>query len=253
MEQEELKDLLEELHERYNRVDFIACDPISVPHSFSRKEDIEIAGFFAAIMAWGQRSQIIKNANLLMDLMDRAPFDFVHNASKKDLSRLDKFYYRTLKSVDVCFFIEVLKRLYRQSSLEILFSDSYKRSGDLKDGLITLHSYFLGCEHQQRSMKHIANAEKGSSAKRLNMFLRWMIRSDIRGVDFGIWENIPASALYIPLDVHSGRVARDLEILKRKHNDWKAVVELTSNLRLFDPADPVKYDFALFGFGIDSK
>ena len=251
LKQSELKELLEELHDKYNRIDFIAMDPISIPHSFTRKEDIEIAGFFAATLAWGQRSQIIKNAKFLMELMEYSPYEFVSHASKNDLKRLDKFYYRTFKSVDALFFVSATREIYKQGGLENIFSTAYREKGSLRAGLLNLYEVFSSVQHEERSMKHIANVQKGSSAKRLNMFLRWMVRSDNRGVDFGLWKGVPASALYIPIDVHSGRIARELNLLSRKQNDWKAVVELTESLKVINPEDPIKYDFALFGFGVN--
>lgn len=246
----EYKDLLEELFNKYNRSDFISDDPISIPHRFTKKEDIEIAGFFSAILAWGQRKQIIKSAGQLMDLMDNAPFDFIQNSDEADIEQLKRFYYRTFQYADLEFFIRVLKDLYiNRGGLESLISEAYLKSHDIKNALVFLFETFENKPHLIRSMKHVANISKGSSAKRLNMFLRWMVRSDNRGVDFGIWKKIPSSALYIPLDVHSGRVARELGLLNRKQDDWKAVEELTGVLKKFDSADPVKYDFALFGAG----
>jgi uncharacterized protein (TIGR02757 family) len=248
----ECKELLDELSDRYNRPSFIGCDPISVPHSFNIKEDIELSAFLTAIISWGQRSQIIKKASLLMEMTDNAPFDFVVNSNDNEINRLATFYYRTFQFSDLEFFVKTLKSIYLQDGgLENLISAEYLKSGSLKEALILLFRKFECQPHQLRSMKHIANVAKGSSAKRLNMFLRWMVRSDNRGVDFGLWKQIPASALYIPLDVHSGRVARELKLLVRNQDDWKAVEELTNMLRKFDPTDPVKYDFALFGAGED--
>ncbi len=253
LEKPEIKELLELLHDRYNCAAFIDEDPISVPHSFSKKEDIEIAGFFSATLAWGQRSQIVKNARLLMNLMDGAPAEFVCGASEEELKRIDRFYYRTFKATDLRFFIRTLRLIYFQGGLERIFSEAYQKQHTLEAGLIALHQFFCCTTHEARSMKHLANVGEGSSAKRLNMFLRWMIRHDKRGVDFGLWKTIPASALYLPLDVHSGRTARELLLLNRKQNDWKAVVELTENLRQFDANDPARYDFALFGAGVDKN
>jgi len=245
------KQLLEELHDKYNRPNFIKEDPIVVPHSFSLKEDIEISGFLTAILAWGQRGQIIKNANYLMNLMDNAPADFVKTSSQKEQERLQKFYYRTFKGVDARFFIYSLKDIYiNRGGLEKVFTTPYQKTNNLINAIINLYNIFSSIPHQKRSMKHIANVSKGSSAKRINMFLRWMVRKDSRGVDFGLWNDIPSSALYIPLDIHSGRTARELNLLKRKQNDWKSVDELTQALRNYDSLDPVKYDFALFGAGI---
>lgn len=254
MKFKEKKEILETLFDKYNRISFIESDPISIPHQFSLKEDIEISGFLSASLAWGQRNQIIKNGKYLLSLMDNAPYDFVVNSGSNDLAVLDRFYYRTFKSEDTVFFIQALKFIYLNcGGLEKLFTDSFKNSFDIKPGLVRLYHVFSKIPHKNRSMKHIANVEKGSSAKRLNMFLRWMVREDNRGVDFGIWHGIPSSALYIPLDIHSGNTARELKILWRKQNDWKSVLELTQALRNFDPEDPVKYDFALFGAGVDQK
>ncbi len=252
MNSTDIKGLLEELHDRFNRVDFIENDPISIPHSFTKKEDIEIAGYLSAILAWGKRSQIILKANSLMELMDNAPHDFVINANNKELTRLNSFYYRTFQAVDAHFFIVALKHIYKEcGGLETLFTSEYQKTKGIESGLKRLFSVFEGLPHEQRSMKHIANISKGSSAKRLNMFLRWMVRKDNRGVDFGLWDSIPMSALYLPLDVHTGRTARELKLLLRKQNDWKSVEEVTFKLRTFSPMDPVKYDFALFGAGIE--
>jgi uncharacterized protein (TIGR02757 family) len=249
---EEQKDILAELHDRYNRLSFIEEDPISIPHSFSVKEDIEISGFLTAIIAWGQRAQILKKSRQLMQMMDNSPCDFVLHASEEELKRLSSFYYRTFKSVDLFFIIRVLKRIYSSSiGLEEIFTSEFTNTGSVESGLIKLYKIFHQTEHENRSMKHIANISKGSSAKRLNMFLRWMVRKDGRGVDFGIWKNINSSALFVPLDVHTGRTARLFGLLERKQNDWKAAKELTNNLREFDLNDPVKYDFALFGAGVN--
>lgn len=251
LHQEELKELLNELYERYNRVEFIDNDPISIPHAFTEKEDVEISGFFAAILAWGQRAQIMRSAKWLLDIMDNSPYDFVINAGSADLQRLNKFYYRTFQSVDAVFLVKALRKIYSNGGLESLFTQTFDNTGSVKDCLIMLHKVFDSVPHEIRSMKHVANVQKGSSAKRLNMFLRWMVRNDNRGVDFGLWSGIPSSALYIPLDVHTGNSARALGILQRKQSDWKSVEEITSQLRIFDSNDPVKYDFALFGAGIE--
>lgn len=246
-----MKEILEELHDRFNRTHFIECDPISIPHRFSKKEDVEISGFLSAILAWGQRSQIILKASQLMELMENSPADFVRNSSEEELSKLNTFYYRTFQGVDALFFIRVLKYIYNDmGGLESVFSSQFVKFGNVESGLQKLHQIFESIEHEQRSMKHIANIAKGSSAKRLNMFLRWMVRKDNRGVDFGIWNSIPMSKLFLPLDVHSGRTARELNLLKRKQNDWNSVVEVTNALKELDAEDPVKYDFALFGAGI---
>jgi uncharacterized protein (TIGR02757 family) len=253
LNKKEIKDVLEELHDRYNQPAFIESDPVSIPHYFTRKQDIEIAGFFSATLAWGQRSQIIKNANFLMRIMDYEPYEFIANASQSEFKKLDKFYYRTFKSVDAVFFVRVLKEIYKQGGLEHFCGSEFKNTGSVKLILIKLFEKFQEVPHELRSMKHIANVQRGASAKRLNMFLRWMIRDDKRGVDFGLWKEIPPSELFIPLDTHSGATARKLNLLQRKQNDWKAVEELTMALRNFDIEDPVKYDFALFGYGVNLK
>ncbi len=251
MQFEDKKNLLEELHDKFNRIEFIEKDPICIPHQFKNKEDVEISGFFSAILAWGQRSQIMLKAESLMGLMDNSPAAFVREASSLELTRLKTFYYRTFQSVDAVFFVLALRHIYKnEQGLEHLFSRSYAETGALEQGLIRLYEIFDSVPHEKRSMKHLANISKGSSAKRLNMFLRWMIRKDKRGVDFGLWD-IPASVLYLPLDVHTGRTARELNLISRKQNDWKSVIEATENLKKFDAQDPVKYDFALFGAGIE--
>ena len=245
---------LEERVELYNRPEFIAEDPISIPHGFSRKEDIEIAGFLTALISWGRRPAILKTANSLMDFMDHAPGDFIVNHTDSDLKRLSQFVYRTFNSSDLLFLIEALHRLYKEEGgLETVCNRAFQATGNIKGLLTGLRKTLLQTEHLNRSEKHLAAPEKGSAAKRLNMFLRWMVRQDEKGVDFGIWKEIPMAALMIPLDVHSGNTARKLGLLKRKQNDWKAVEELTAALRQFDPGDPVKYDYALFGAGIYEK
>lgn len=248
----DVKEILEELYERFNSKSFIENDPISIPHQFSKKEDVEIAAFLSATLAWGQRSQIILKANQLMGLMDFEPYSFVSSASDKEINRLSNFVYRTFQPVDATFFVKALKDIYlNHGGLEKVFTINYKAHGDIYYGLIKLHQLFLGIPHEKRSLKHIANVGRNSSAKRLNMFLRWMIRKDKRGVDFGLWESIPPSGLYLPLDVHTGRTARLLGLLNRKQNDWKSVVEVTKALANIDPEDPVKYDFSLFGAGVE--
>ncbi len=246
---QELYDLLEEKADLYNRLSFIETDPISIPHLFTRKEDIEISGFLTATIAWGQRKTILKNAEALMKRMDLAPFDFIRNASPKETSALKNFKHRTFNGTDLAFFLQALKNIYSsRGGLEKIFS----AKAEMKDAIINFRDAFFSIKHPARTRKHVSNPEENSSAKRINMFLRWMARKDKRGVDFGLW-NIPASRLMCPLDVHSGNVARKLGLLKRKQDDWKAVEELTARLRRFDPADPVKYDFALFGLGAFEK
>lgn len=254
MNRNEIKDFLEEKYLKYNCPDFIIDDPVSIPHLFTKKEDIEIAGFFSAIIAWGQRSTIIKNARKLVDLMEDEPYRFILESSKKDLECFNNFYHRTFNGIDARFFIESLKNMYKNySGMEEVFNKGFETNNSVYSAIKYFRQFFLKQNCPLRTRKHIANVSNGSSAKRLNMFLRWMVRKDKAGVDFGIWEKIPATALMLPLDVHTGNVARKLDLLNRKQNDWKAVEEVTANLRKFDPNDPVKYDFALFGLGIYEK
>ncbi|MBN1951825.1 MAG: TIGR02757 family protein [Bacteroidales bacterium] len=250
----ELYELLEEKYKLYNRIDFIENDPISIPHRYSGRENIEISGFLAATLAWGQRKSIIKSASRLLNLLGNDPLDFLLSAGEDDFSRLDHFVHRTFNGTDAVFFIRSLANIYRNhQGLSSIFMNAYREVGDIAAGLKNFREVFFSLPHEGRTLKHLADIRKGAAAKRLNMYLRWMVRNDDRGVDFGIWKEIPASALFIPLDVHTGRVARQLGLLERKQNDWKAVVELTDSLRAFDPSDPVKYDFALFGMGVSDE
>ena len=251
MELEAIKEFLDAKYDQYNRTEFIETDPIRIPHTFSEPNDIEIAGFFAAVIAWGQRTTIIKNGLQLLQLMDNQPYDFILNSSVSDFKYFRNFKHRTFSYVDTVYFIKSLKNIYNtHGSIKIVFEKNYKQSGDLKNAIIDFRKIFFEIPYPYRTLKHIPDINKRAAAKRINMFLRWMIRKDNRGVDFGIWHNIPGSALYIPLDVHTGNVSRKLGILKRKQNDWLAVEELTNILRKFDRNDPVKYDFALFGLGV---
>jgi len=252
-----LKEFLDEKYDKYNRLDFIESDPVSIPHRFTKKEDIEIAGFLAATIAWGQRVTIINNANRLMNLMDNAPHEFVLNAKAKDLKRFDDFVHRTFNGVDAVFFMRSLQHIYKKhGSLERVFSAFQQQEPAVTlNSIMHFREVFFSIPHPARTGKHVSNPGENSSAKRLCMYLRWMVRNDKRGVDFGIWKNesINASHLMCPLDVHSGNVARKLGLLTRTQNDWKAVEELTASLRKMDPNDPVKYDFALFGLGVFEK
>jgi uncharacterized protein (TIGR02757 family) len=251
---DQLKNFLDEKYNQFNCTSFIESDPISIPRQFSRKEDIEIAAFLSATIAWGQRPTIIRNANKLIHLMDGEPFEFLTRTAIEDPVRFESFVHRTFNGVDCYYFMQALSVIYREhGGLETLFSDGYAIDGTVKTAIIYFRERFLSFDPQHRTEKHIANPAKGSSAKRINMFLRWMIRPSVNGVDFGLWNSIPTSSLMMPLDVHSGNVARKLGLLQRTQNDWKAVEELTANLRLFDPLDPVKYDFALFGLGAFEK
>ncbi|MCX6239443.1 MAG: TIGR02757 family protein [Bacteroidia bacterium] len=251
---EELKNFLDEKYNQFNCTSFIESDPISIPRRFSRKEDIEIAAFLSATIAWGQRPTIIRNANQLMQLMDGEPYEFLTQTAIEDPERFDSFVHRTFNGIDCLYFMRALSSIYRKyGGLEKLFSDGFAIDGTVKTAIIHFREQFLSFDPQHRTEKHIANPAKGSSAKRINMLLRWMVRPSVCGVDFGLWNSIPVSALMMPLDVHSGSVARKLGLLRRTQNDWQAVEELTTTLRLFDPSDPVKYDFALFGLGAFEK
>jgi uncharacterized protein (TIGR02757 family) len=235
----------------YNTPSFIQTDPIIVPHMFEMKEDIEIAGLLTATIAWGQRSTILKNAIKLMRVMDNKPYEYTINAGLDDLKPLEHFIHRTFNGSDCVFFIKSLRNIYQSfNGLEAIFTKGYHDKDCIEGALENFRDVFFSLQHQKRTEKHVSNVRANASCKRLNMFLRWMVRKDDKGVDFGIWKNIPPSALHIPLDVHSGHVARGLGLLQRKQNDWKAVKELTATLREFDPDDPVKYDFALFGMGV---
>jgi len=248
---EELLKLLDYKVAQYNNVEFISTDPVSIPHMFTSKEDIEISGFLTSIISWGRRPAILKSAKKLMNLMDNAPFDFLMNSSDIEYSRFQSFVYRTFNSDDCLFMVTALRNIYKNNgSLELVATKAFKTNSKIIDVITGLRDAILDTPHLKRSEKHLGNPLTGSAAKRINMYLRWMIRNDNKGVDFGIWNDIPASALMCPLDVHSGNVARRLGLLTRKQNDWKAVVELTNSLRTFDANDPVKYDYALFGVGV---
>jgi uncharacterized protein (TIGR02757 family) len=249
---QEIKDFLDMKVNQYNNSTFIEDDPVSIPHAFSRKEDIEIAGFFAATFAWGNRKSIVKTAFRLMQWMDNAPFDFIMNAGQNEIERLNNFKYRTFDGTDCQFFVHSLRNIYAEHhGLEQVFLKGFQQNQLIKEAIETFKDVFFEIPHPMRTTKHVANPATGSAAKRINMFLRWMVRNDAHGVDFGIWNQIPMSALMIPLDLHCGNTARQLGLMQRTQNDWKAVEELTAQLRIFDPADPVKYDFALFGMGVN--
>lgn len=252
-----LKHFLDDRVEQYNKTSFIADDPISIPHRFSKKQDIEIAGFFAAVFAWGNRRTIINKCNLLMELMDGSPYDFCLHHTNGDLKKMRGFVHRTFNEVDLFYFIKFLNLHYQQhASLETAFFNVHTLGKDavIEIGLNYFFEYFFSLPQvPARTRKHLAAPKKKSACKRLNMFLRWMVRNDPSGVDFGIWKKIKPSALICPLDVHVARVARDLGLLKRKQNDWMAALELTEGLRAFNPDDPVRYDFALFGLGVNNN
>jgi uncharacterized protein (TIGR02757 family) len=246
----DIKEFLEEKYLQYNNRSFIETDPIQIPHRFTKKEDIEIAGFLAATIAWGQRKSIITNSKKLMEWMDNSPHDFILDHSIKELEPFKKFVHRTFNGTDCIFFIQSLNNLYKKhGGLEGAFSKGLKKNENIKHSISGFRELFLEIKHEKRSEKHISNPIAKSSAKRLCMYLRWMVRKDKRGVDFGIWNKISASQLCLPLDIHTGNVSRKLGLLKRKQDDWQAVEEITSVLKQFDPKDPVKYDFALFGLG----
>ena len=252
MTQGEIKELLEEKYLEYCRPEFIESDPIQIPHMFSSKQDIEISGLISATIAWGQRPTIIKNSKSIMKRMGNEPYRFAMEHSLNDLKALDGFVHRTFNSDDLKQFILSLKHLYSEhESLEEVFMNGTQK-GDLNLGNSISHfkKEFFNTPHQKRTQKHVSDPLKGSAAKRICMYLRWMVRPNDRNVDFGIWNRIPTSVISCPLDVHSGRNARDLGLLTRRQNDWKAVVELDSSLRKLDSNDPAKYDFALFGMGV---
>lgn len=253
MKKTEIKAFLEEKVQQYESFDFIEVDPILIPHQFSQKEDIEISGFLAATIAWGNRKSIINNAQKMMGLMDQAPYDFILNHKENDLQRFEGFVHRTFNADDLRYFIKALRYIYQEhQGLEQLFS-RYAKPRNLQGAIHHLKQVFFSLPHQQRTQKHVSDPLKGSAAKRLNMYLRWMVRSNKNGVDFGIWKSLHPRQLSCPLDVHSGNVARKLKLLKRKQNDGKALAELDKSLRKMDPEDPVKFDYALFGLGVFEK
>jgi len=248
----ELRDFLEERAAFYNRPDFIALDPISIPHSYRERQDIEIAGFFAAVLAWGQRVTIVRKCKELMERMDSAPYQYITQHQDGDLKSLEGFKHRTFNTTDTLYFVAFLHWFYHgHRSLEEAFSVE-PHDKTVEQGLARFHNLFFSLEaFPERTRKHVATPERKSTCKRLNMYLRWMVRNDRRGVDFGIWTNISPAQLICPCDLHVDRVARKLRLIKRRQTDWLTAVELTDNLRKLDPDDPVKYDFALFGLGID--
>lgn len=251
-----LKDFLDEKVEKYNQPGFITLDPISIPHRFSKKEDIEISGFFAAILAWGQRKTIINKCIELFHLMDNAPHDFLLNHQETDLKPFLKFKHRTFNDVDTLYFIHFLAEFYRNyDSLEEVFILGQNNQLDAMELiLVRFHQFFFSLpDSPGRTKKHIATPARKAACKRINMYLRWMVRSDDKGVDFGLWKKISPSQLICPCDLHVDRVGRKLGLITRKQTDWLTAVELTQKLREFDPEDPVKYDFALFGLGIEEK
>jgi uncharacterized protein (TIGR02757 family) len=245
-----LKDFLDRKADEYNQPSFITSDPVSVPHLFTKKQDIEIAGFFAAIFAWGNRTTIIQKSKELMKLMDMAPHQFVRQHAEKDLKKLMHFKHRTFNTTDLLYFIQFLQHHYgRHDSLEPAF-----KGKTVEQSLDYFYTYFFSLEDAPaRTHKHIASPAKHSTCKRLNMYLRWMVRKDDRGVDFGIWKNKSASELICPIDVHVARVAKRFGLIQRNQVDWQTAIELTTYLRTLDAKDPARYDFALFGLGVMEK
>ena len=249
----ELRDFLDAKVIQYNNPQFLDSDPIQVPHLFTKKEDIEISAFLTSTIAWGNRKSIINNARYLMDLLDNDPLNFVLFHKESELMKLEPFVHRTFNHIDLVYFIKALRYIYKQhGGLEAIFSQ-HTTDISTQPAISKFKLTFFELTHPKRTTKHISDPAKGSAAKRLNMFLRWMVRDNSTKVDFGIWKSISPDLLSCPLDVHSGNVARKLGILHRKQNDSKAVYELDSFLRKMDPLDPVKYDFALFGLGVFEK
>lgn len=252
----DLKSFLDQKVSQYNTLDFISLDPISIPHRFSKKQDIEIAGFFAATLAWGQRKTIIQKCLELMTMMDHAPHDFILHHKEQDLKPFLKFKHRTFNDVDTLYFLEFFSWYYRNhKSLEDAFTIGWTDKVEVMEKLlINFQQFFFQLpEAPQRTRKHVATPARKAACKRINMFLRWMVRKDERGVDFGIWTKIKPSQLICPCDLHVDRVGRKLGLIERKQTDWLTAIQLTEKLREFDPEDPVKYDFALFGLGIEEK
>jgi len=251
MTHSELKEFLDEKVDLYLRADFVGDDPISIPHQFEKKEDIEISAFLSATIAWGRRAMIMKNAKRMMLIMDNSPYDFIMNASDKEIKNSLDFCHRTFQGIDLHTFIQGLRNIYQNhNGLEACF---YTNKEDMSKGISDFKKTFFSIEHPLRSEKHISDPLRGSAAKRLIMFLRWMVRSNKEGVDFGIWKSLNPAQLSCPLDVHTANVGRKLGLIKRKANDWKTVKELDVHLRKFCPEDPAKYDFALFGLGVYEK
>ncbi|MFB9841697.1 TIGR02757 family protein [Mucilaginibacter ginsenosidivorans] len=249
-----LKAFLDSKVEQYNQPDFIKNDPVSIPHLFSKKQDIEIMGFWAATLAWGQRFTIINKCKELIGLMDGAPHDFIINHQEPDLKKLLRFKHRTFNDIDTLYFISFFKHHYSQhDSLEDAFIPPSPLKG-VEESLNYFRSYFFSLQdYPNRTKKHVSAPSQKSTCKRLNMFLRWMVRKDSSGVDFGIWNKLKPADLIMPCDLHVDRVARKLNLITRKQTDWQTAIELTEQLKEFDPSDPVKYDFALFGLGIEER
>lgn len=251
---ENIKSFLDEKILLFNRAEFIGTDPIQVPALFTTKENIEIAGFLAATLAWGQRPTIIRNALKLVALMNNNPVEFLLNTPEEEWNEFLGFKHRTFNGTDCVYFLKSLKNIYQNhGGLEQVFTNGFRNGNSIFSALVHFRKVFFELEHERRTEKHVSDVERGAAAKRLNMYLRWLVRTDQSDVDFGLWKHIPASALMLPLDVHTGNVARKLGLLTRTQNDWRAVEEITARLRDFDRDDPVKYDFALFGLGVFEK
>lgn len=255
LSQRRLKELLDNAHRRFATPDFVADDPLQVPRSFADRGNAEVIGFLTATIAWGQRRTIIANALRLAELMDHAPLDFVLHASPADLRPLDRFVHRTFNGTDLRYFVRALRHLHlAHGGLEDAFlPDDPAAPWIAAEAIHRFKQRFFALRHPARTTKHVADPLKGSNAKRLNMYLRWMVRPATHGVDLGLWTRIPTAQLMVPLDVHTGHVARALGLLHRTQDDWKAVEELTAALRRLDPVDPVKYDLALFGLGVEGS
>lgn len=250
MTNSELKDLLEGLHDKYNRSEFIPGDPISIPHRFTERADREIAGFFAATIAWGNRKAIVGNGLRMMHYMDDAPAAFVRDASERELTQLSGCVHRTFNGADFRDFVLALRSMQeRFGGLGAFFENRYESVQSIPAVFAEFRREFFGAEHAARCEKHVSDITKGAACKRLCMYLRWMVRRDDRGVDFGLWTRIPMSALYLPVDVHAGNMGRELGLLTRRQNDWRAVEQVTAALREFDPEDTIRYDFSLFAPG----
>ncbi|MEG0032677.1 MAG: TIGR02757 family protein [Mucinivorans sp.] len=254
MTNSELKEHLDFLAQKYNCPEFIDNDPISIPHSFSSQGDIEISAFLVSTIAWGNRKMIVGNGHKMVERMDGAPEDFVLNASPTELDALNGFVHRTFNDFDFRYFVLALRRICTTyGSLGDFWQGDYLQTGDLRLTIARFRREFLDAPFLPRTSRHVSDITRGSACKRLVMMLRWMVRHDNCGVDFGFWRSIPTSALYIPLDVHAARQGRELGLLTRRQDDWRAVEELTSALSVFDPIDPARYDFALFGLGVNQK
>jgi len=250
MNDNDLRSFLDEQVDRFNTAKFIPTDPISIVHKFTKQQDIEIMGFWVAMLAWGQRVTIINKSNELIDLMDGSPYDFIIGHKEIDRKRFEHFKHRTFNYTDTLYFLEFFQNYYSQNdSLEDLFSNGINKTAQtVEQGLVSFHETFFALpDAPQRTRKHVSTPLRKSTCKRLNMFLRWMVRKDKKGVDFGIWKKIKPSQLLMPLDVHVDKVARRFGLISRKQRDWQTVLELTDKMRAYDPTDPVKYDYALFG------